>query len=318
MFVDQDIIIEDSNSSSSDDEDGGAISQQQYAAAAAATVGGNEGGRKNGANVRNLEIEIPERQGLLPPLPDLNEDSNNSPPVFTDDNSSSLHSRTQSLEKIMTPVHRSRTSSYNNKVVTPTSSILTTPKAEYQFNINTPPAKLESCLVTPVREIMMEDEDIAKGTKLNFSPTITIDERFDVKVDIPLENSLPKTTEDKIKIFEIFQKKEAQEFEKTLKSLKKGGWLSSKDLSSLENKKQNHFKKWENKIRELKNSLRHKKVQQQHQSTLTPPHPVTPAGQDFGYFSPKPKTEVESFEGDKSPNLQTLEHQFSVMGISHS
>lgn len=250
------------------------------------------------SNSRDTSLEIPERQGLLPPLPDLNDDLHS--PVFTDDNNSSLHSRTQSLEKVITPLHRSRASS--NKVTTP---IVTTPKAELfttQSEVQTPTSttKYESGLVTPVRERLLEEGEGVKT--LDYSPTITIDERFEVSVEIPSEKSLPKTTEDKIKFFETFQKKEAQEFDKTLSSLKKGGWLSSKDLSSLEKKKHNHFKKWENKIKELKSSLRSKK----------------PYDHGLGsYFSPKP-TDVEDFKGDKSPNLQTLEQQFSVLGISRS
>lgn len=248
---------------------------------------------------RENSLEVPERQGLLPPLPDLNDDLHS--PVFTDDNSSSLHSRTQSLEKVITPLHRSRESS--NKVTTPT---VTTPKAELytiQTEAQTPTTttKYESGLVTPVRERLMEEEE--RVNTLDYSPTITIDERFEVSVEIPSEKNLPKTTEDKIKFFQTFQKKEAQEFDKTLSSLKKGGWLSNKDISSLEHKKHNHFKKWETKIKELKSSLR---------SVKTYDHGIG------SYFSPKTTTDSEDFKGDKSPNLQTLEQQFSVLGISRS
>ncbi len=305
VFVDQNLKAEES--SSDDGDERGTPTQLKEAA--------------------NIEegVEVPERQGLLPPLPDINDDLNN--PVFFEDSNSSSHSRTQSLEKVitMTSLHRTRTSSYNNKATTPTPSIFNTPKADLHHDYTHTPSssivKLESGLVTPVRERLLEEDDM-EHNRLEYSPTITIDERFDVKVDIPSEKALPRTTEDKIKFFETFQKKEAQEFDKTLKSLKKGGWITSKDLSSLETKKHNHFKKWEIKIKELKNSLRHKKFQQGIHGTP----PISSAGSgsvtsgghidDFGYFSPKIKNDVENFEGDRSPNLQTLEQQFSVLGIS--
>jgi len=253
----------------------------------------------------NEDDDIPERQGLLPPLPERNDDLN-SPVTFMDhdSNESSLHSGTQSLEKVITPLNRTRTSSNKYSTTPLNTTNISTPKATdynyYNSEAHTPGSMTYSGLSTPVRERFNEDS--------NYSPTITIDERFEVSVEIPSEEAIPKTVEDKIKFFQTFQMKEALEFDKTISSLKKGGWLSSKDLTNLETKKQNHFKKWEIKIKELKNTLKNKKTFNNNDSN----------SDQFGtYFSPKLKNfESEHLEGDKSPNLQTLEKQFSVLGIS--
>ncbi|CCH41568.1 Serine/threonine-protein kinase [Wickerhamomyces ciferrii] len=282
--------------------------------------GNSSSGNEDGDG--NLVMNIPENQGLLPPLPDIDEiavnnqnnnQNNGNSAIVYDDNNSSFHSRTQSLEQVLTPssLQRSRTSS--NKVTTPTGMM--TPKTELnssQFEIQTPTtqtiSKFDINTVTPVREKQLIEQDQLENQTLECSPTITIDERFDVSVDIPNEDKLPKTTEDKIKFFQLFQKREQEEFDKTLSSLKKGGWVSSQDLSSLENKKRNHYKKWGIKINELKNTLKLKQNQKHYEN-----HPEI-----NGYFSPKDIKESDSFnfDGGKSPNLQTLEQKFSVLGIT--
>lgn len=173
------------------------------------------------------------------------------------------------------------------------------PSAESSISLSTP--RIDNGeftpLTSPVKRIIKSNSnpdinaETTKSEILNYSPAINIQERFEVQLDLPFNESgsAPKTIEERIKLYEDVQKKEIIEFDKTLKNLKKSGWMTDKEILQLEDSKFNNFNKWESKIKNLKKAMKKLKIDN--------------------------KTN-EYFEKDSnlivnSPSLQNLEEKFS-------
>lgn len=240
------------------------------------------------------QIDVPETKSLLPPLPYDQPPSLTSSPILQISNSPKFCSfnnsdfdayafeqpeftNAQLLSSPLIPQRRKMSNSRPSLLSTPTpesfrrqsdtpnsydlemklmASGSTSTSAHYNNNLHGNNiyngSVNNTALSTPKK--FKEDED---DEFLNYSPVLTIDDKFEAISDIPLtEINLPRSTEDRIKFYEKLQKKEHDEFDKTLDSLKKSGWVSDRDIMQLESSKNESFHKWEAKILILKRSLR--------------------------------------------------------------
>lgn len=240
-------------------------------------------------DIRKLDTSIPENQGLLPPLPDF---SDNSEEVSVRARKKSVTDSESSAKEI-------------ESFISGSSGVLATPKQSRSQSQSQDLNNLD--FETPQLSRTRRRAETLEEMEQIYSPRIVIDEKFEVSVQLPTdENLLPLSIEEQIKFYENFQQREKEEFDIAIRNLEKGGWVNTKDLNALIKKKESHFSKWNSKIKELKRKLAG--VPQELSTNSSKMEPNSRQLSD---------STVQSSESEnlKSPNLSRLEQQFSVLGF---
>lgn len=88
-----------------------------------------------------------------------------------------------------------------------------------------------------------------------FSPVIPIDERFGLSLAEPGLDHEPVSPMEKLRYYEMCQRTQDAEFDKTYQSLKKSGWMSDGEIRKLQKAKDENWRRWEVKVRSARREV---------------------------------------------------------------